>query len=468
VAAAAAGAVDRRCALSATVHASPADPQAPRWALSRLSWAIVALGGVVVGISAALDPTEARAAFSGPLVAWVICELLVRTVRRRRDGERLARLLCWAMALRIVFSLVHIAVAVWLQGGGRDLKGYMEASGIVLDHLASGTLSREVILVQAGDGSTTTASTAVVVAVVALLGGHTMWSVFLVVSAVSTVSAYLFLRAYQRALPHAAGQRFLTLALLFLPAVGFWSVFVGKDFISFAMLAWSAHAVAGLLRRSNARDVFGIGASTLVLVTVRPHMALVTTVAAAAALVMNRTRPAMGDRAAVAVVLALMVVSGAMPSLTMAGVEEVTVEAIAERVQSTHQGYADTEGATTLPLAIEEPTPGAILRFLPLGLYTLVFRPYVWEAHNALAVAAGAENLLVLGLVLWRWRTLVGSVRAALAEPFLLYVIMTFVGGGTILSLAWNLGTMARLRTMVMPFLLILLAGSHRPAVRFK
>ena len=430
-------------------------------------WSAIAAGGLLLGCLTGLAPMAVRGAVGGVLALWLVSELVLRAARRGQDGERLHRLLKWAIALRIVFVGVHLMVALWFYAGETDLRGYMKTSGDVLDRVVEGR--RMEFLDDLGPG---TAATVLTLAGVAVVTGHVLWAMFLVSAAASVVSAYLWLRAYQRAFPTAPGQRFLTLCLLFLPAVAFWSTFMGKDFICALLTGWASYGLAGLLRRINLADALAFGLSLVALMLVRAHIGIAVGLAGVLAIVVRQftsPKPRGTERVAVLMAFALLAPFVSVTALARLGVQEATVEAVATHAQRVHAGYANTPGTTTQTLAIDEPTPGAVLRFLPWGIVTLLFRPFLWEAHNVLAIAAGAENLFLMALVLWRWRPLLRSLRAAVRQPFVLYALVALVGGAAALALEWNLGTMARHRTMVVPYLLVLLAGVEtRAATRLE
>jgi hypothetical protein len=149
-------------------------------------------------------------------------------------------------------------------------------------------------------------------------------------------------------------------------------------------------------------------------------------------------------------------------ALATYSVETMTIEAIAERAWQQQRGFAETEAGSQLPLYLESKDPGAVAAFLPFGLFTLFFRPLPWEAHNALALLAAIENVFVLGLTIVRLPALVRNVAMAPRHPFIVFVGAALVMVSIPLTFQWNLGTMARMRTMSLPFLLFLLARSPR------
>ena len=87
-----------------------------------------------------------------------------------------------------------------------------------------------------------------------------------------------------------------------------------------------------------------------------------------------------------------------------------------------------------------------------------MFRPLIFEANNALALVAALESTFYLVLVFWRRRNLMAAMRCIFSRPFVGFCTVTFFFLLVILSFEANFGVIVRHRTMVLPFLLILLA----------
>jgi len=121
-----------------------------------------------------------------------------------------------------------------------------------------------------------------------------------------------------------------------------------------------------------------------------------------------------------------------------------------------------TAAGSSLPVGIAGPSVGLALGYLPLGMFTFLFRPLIFEAHHALALAAALESTFFLILVLWRFRSLLAAVRGLLTRPFVAFCVMTLFLLLAMLSFETNFGVIVRHRTMVLPFLLILLAVPPR------
>ena len=123
-----------------------------------------------------------------------------------------------------------------------------------------------------------------------------------------------------------------------------------------------------------------------------------------------------------------------------------------------HVGLSTDAGGSSLAIGITESSKGAVLRYLPFGMFSFLFRPLIFEAHNALALVAALESTFYLVLVLWRRRSLIAAMNCIFSRPFIGFCAATFFFLLVILSLESNFGVIVRHRTMVLPFLLILLA----------
>ncbi len=104
-----------------------------------------------------------------------------------------------------------------------------------------------------------------------------------------------------------------------------------------------------------------------------------------------------------------------------------------------------------------EPGIFGYLKFLPFGMFTFLFRPFVFEAHNLLAFAAGIEGTTLLVVTLWRLRPLLRGLRLIVQEPFVAFcaiIVFTVTAG---LAPESNFGVVVRHRTMVLPFMFMLM-----------
>jgi len=439
---------------------------------------LIALGGVV-GVLSGRSEEGVRGFIVGPAILVLVLTLVFRAVRSHPERRRLLPIVRFGVALRIFSAVVHLLVGFVVYRGAVDFVGYQDLAGTWIDQFlpkldpyASGKLRYD----HFDQGSWANYVTVVFVAALRILVGpvgqpHTglvsaqFLGLFMVTAAAGTVAAWLFYRAYEIACPGAKGRRFVALTIFLLPTVGFWSILLGKDVLVFFWLSVASYSVARILVAVAVRDVVTLGVALGFLLLVRAPVGVGVLLAVTMAIIL-RPLHWHDDDAWLKPVQRVVVVIGSVygfyvmgtEALLRFGVAEFTLEALADRAALQHQGFAATEGGGQLESAIASSDPASVARYLPFGMVTLLFRPFPWEAHNALAVAAGIESMFFITLLAVRLPALGRSVRAMFRSPFLVYVGVAFLMTTVALSFQWNLGAAARLRAMALPFLLLLMA----------
>jgi hypothetical protein len=141
-----------------------------------------------------------------------------------------------------------------------------------------------------------------------------------------------------------------------------------------------------------------------------------------------------------------------------------TQEALEVALRYQHEGSATTAAGSALETEITDYSPTGILTYLPGGMFTALFRPLPFEAHNALALVAALENTLLLGLVVWRIRYLVCAGTVLRSNGLVAFSVVVFLLVTVILSFSRNFGVIVRQRSMALPFLVLLLGTPRRTA----
>ena len=94
----------------------------------------------------------------------------------------------------------------------------------------------------------------------------------------------------------------------------------------------------------------------------------------------------------------------------------------------------------------------------PMAMVTILFRPFLFEAHNAQMLITAIESTLLLGLTLSRARLIGRAIRNFRRLPYVTFVVVY----GALFALAFssiaNFGILARERAQLLPFFLVLLA----------
>lgn len=243
-------------------------------------------------------------------------------------------------------------------------------------------------------------------------------------------------------------RHFATL-VVFLPSISFWSGALGKDSLAFmaaGLVLWSA-------MNMKRRSLLMAGAIGIMLL-VRPHIAGTMVIALTGSLVIQRKIP-LPQRMLLGG-LALAATAAMIPfALNYAGVGEgAGTEDLVNYVEQRQS--VNTQGGSSIDIASMS---------LPLQLYSYLFRPLPFEATSIFALAASADNVVLLFLfivgsmkMLKRRKPSSDSNRAFLW----LYSLLAWV----ILAMTTaNLGISVRQKWMFAPmliFLFISLLGKPR------
>jgi hypothetical protein len=117
------------------------------------------------------------------------------------------------------------------------------------------------------------------------------------------------------------------------------------------------------------------------------------------------------------------------------------------------QGFTTREGGSTFQ-AINLVSP---LGF-PSAIITVLFRPFPWEADSILSLLQSMEGIALAGLCVWRIKSLAGSFRYMFSNVYLRFIVFYIVVFVIVFTFVLNFGILVRQRTMVLPFLFMILA----------
>lgn len=145
--------------------------------------------------------------------------------------------------------------------------------------------------------------------------------------------------------------------------------------------------------------------------------------------------------------------------ISIGGSKVVSTRFLVDEIDRNYQhGLLASPGRPHLEYADWQPTPLGLLRHAPAAAAQALVRPWLGESRQPLYLAAGCENLLLLGLLglamVAAWRGRAGRLPAALVALLLFYclALAIFIGLSTP-----NLGTLHRYRAALLPWLLLLL-----------
>lgn len=232
--------------------------------------------------------------------------------------------------------------------------------------------------------------------------------------------------------------------IVFLPSISFWSSAIGKDAISFMAIGLALWASLDLKHRT-----YLMAFSILSMLLVRPHMASLMLVALFFSIIFEANLSFIKRF--------LMVVVGGLATLTITFLAidyiglggSLSIESVIEYFDKRQGFNMDGGGGVN----ISEMS-------LPVQLFTYLFRPLPFEAHNLFVFAASVENVILLLIFI---AGIIGIIRQksniAINNRFFLWIYCGLSWGILSVTTA-NLGISARQKWMFVPMLIFLLVSS--------
>ncbi|MDH4306674.1 MAG: hypothetical protein OEX04_04270 [Acidimicrobiia bacterium] len=409
------------------------------------------LGVVILGLAAGL-------AIGGIEVHTVLIPLLVvfvsyamgRLISWDEDRRFLAPMFAAGAVAKMLGSLARHWILFAQYGGIGDAVGYHNRGLEMADVWRTGAVPP----IPEGLTSLGTRFTGWVTGLVyvpykpSLLGG------FFLFGALALFGQFLFYAAYRRWAPQRTWFRYLAL-ILFWPTMVYWPSSIGKEAFLTLFIGLAAYGVSRLFKDYGFGwlIVFATGAG--VVFVVREHVTALLVLSFLGTSLVMRTQPGTtGRRILLIGVLVAAMVPVAQGLTERFGVQfqdSVSAEDFdgirADLERSTGQGgSAVTGGVITGPLDI------------PAGILKVLYRPLPNEATNSQMLIASFEGTALVLLTLWtspRWLPMALKARA---HPYLLFsIVYSF---GFVIAWSWilNLGILARQRSLVVPFVLVLFA----------
>lgn len=227
--------------------------------------------------------------------------------------------------------------------------------------------------------------------------------------------------------------------VFFLPNLHFWSSGVGKDTIVFFGIALFVY---GILKKNKIHLLL---LSLILIFFTRPHITLFLIIGYAFATIGSQ-KIASYKKAIIVVFLIVLGVVLLPIVLEYAKIEEASIESFNEFSESKSKLLSREKTGSAIDVSSYP---------LPFKLFTFLFRPLFFDAHNVTSLLASAENffLVVLTFFVLKSKPIKSFKNSPTVIKGLMYflIIGTFVFSNTL----GNLGIMLRMRNMFLPGLLI-------------
>lgn len=290
-----------------------------------------------------------------------------------------------------------------------------------------------------------------------LLGG------FFIYGMLALIGQFLFYAAFRRWAPTKTHFRYLLL-ILFWPTIVYWPSSIGKEAFIMLFLGIAMYAISRLFEKLGFPWLLLFGVAAGMIFVVREHVTALLGLSLIGTLIAVKASPGVGGRR---LLLVMVMVAGLIP--VAAGVsarfgvsfeDSVSAEdfdGVQEDLERTtgQGGSAVTGGVVSGPLD------------LPAGILKVLYRPLPNEASNMQMLIASFEGTALLLLTVWTaprwWPELLNARRS----PIVLYSAIYTLGFVIAWSWILNLGILARQRSLVVPFVLLIFAYGwyERPRV---
>jgi hypothetical protein len=364
----------------------------------------------------------------------------------RVEGDYILKILVFALLLKFVFSMVNYYFAFSVYGGTADANGYNRTGALIAEYIRHFEFSKVVPYLQWG-----TDFIHFFTGVIYAITGTSIFGGFLVYAFLSFLGSYYFYRAFRIAFPE--GNKWLFAGLVFFfPSILYWPSAIGKDAVMFLCLGLFAYGGSQLIQ-DRRQGLIPLGLGFLGALWIRPHIATISIVAFAFAFFLpgsrkQHFRPATYIVGLIAVVaLAWFLLPKVMAFLNLS---ELSPNQIIGFMQQ-YQGYSSQSGASFQAINLNNP-----LTYLMTPI-NLLFRPFLWEAHNIQAIVESLEGVFLLCLAAWRITFLGRAVASSTSNTYSRYVLIYIVAFVIIFAAIVNFGTLARERVMLQPFFFMLI-----------
>lgn len=343
-------------------------------------------------------------------------------------------------------------------GGGIDAARYHDYAAPV----ATSVWSAEINPLRLIPRSTGTPFMEEVTAIIYTLTGVSLLGGFMVFAWIAYWGTALFVKAACIAVPGLVQRRYAVLVIL-APSIVYWPSSIGKEAWMFLTLGLATYGIARLFARQGfivpvVIALVGLFGAALL----RPHMAGLWIAGALPALVVAvfapvpglRDRPRIADRAwmvVVAVVAAVALSAAVGATVQYLNFVDETGEVTATSILDETTRRTVQAGSQFDPPSIGNPAtwPYASVRTLT--------RPLLIEARGAGPLLSALEMTVLLGIAAVSWRRIVNLPHQILTVPFVTFAMTVLFFGSLAFTSFANLGILTRQRTLLFPFLLLIL-----------
>jgi hypothetical protein len=373
-----------------------------------------------------------------------------RRVARVQGDQRFVKLLMWSLVLHVLCAPAQIFIVDHLYNGVADYTAYVNRGAFLADNLRSGmfTFANTRITGFTGDNLVYVAS-----GVVQTVLGPNKLAEFIFFSGIAFLGEVCFLRAYSTTFPEVNPRRY-ALLIFFLPSLLFWTADISKETIMTLAMGVAAYGAARVLMRvKGGYKLLFVGVAIGIIL--RPNEVVLLLAGLALAMLFRATDVRKRLRGTRKLLTFVTVVGGL--ALAVVLYEKIfhqsgSVSSILQQLHKNNSsGHGVTYGSSNVSYSSNP-------LYYPKDIYTVMFDPLPITAHGKSELLAGLENTVILVLILASLRQLRCAIRACRLRPYVLLCVVYSALFMYAFAALGNLGLIYRERTLLLPFLLVLLA----------
>lgn len=287
--------------------------------------------------------------------------------------------------------------------------------------------------------------------------GASIYGGFLVFAFMAFIGSLFFIKAFDQAFD-GRNIRIFAVLMFFYPSLLLWPSSLGKDAILFFFAGLAAYGVVKSVFRLQLIGLAPAAIGMMGMLLVRPHVGAIGFAALGVAMVVRNPGRAISNHikySIIVVIIGTLIFVGYSQVGRVLGVESVSVEGLLQVLTTQAENeYTSGEGGSNFSVtSVTDPM------WLPLGLVTVLFRPFPWEANSALVVIQSFEPFLLALLVAFKSKSILNNLLMAPKNPFLVYVIVFLILNVVPLSTLGNFGLLSRQRALVFPFVFVLVSA---------
>ncbi|MEX0834398.1 MAG: hypothetical protein WD276_11105 [Actinomycetota bacterium] len=361
-----------------------------------------------------------------------------------RDGSISARFLFLALGAHVFGSLVRYFIIQSVYHGIADANIYMKLG----TELAGEFRSLHIPAIP----SVGTDFMGWLTGLMFAFTGPTLLGGFVVCAALAFIGSWYFYKAFRISFPGGDYKLYAILVFL-LPSMWYWPSSLGKDAVIVLFLGLATYGFALAFRAMFVRGIvissLGVGGVLML----RPPIGAVIALSGAIGFALSPARLQVAALRAVAWILLVGLLAGLSAISLASSKNYVGDQSLVEAYEV--QRTADFEGNQGADSNFSAPSILSPIG-VPSALITSNFRPFPWETSGVLQRVAALEGMLLIVLFLARIRELIRGLKMWRVNGMVIYVCGSFIGVSLLLSSLPNFGLLARQRTQVLPFLLML------------